>query len=219
MFDTLKKEFISVDKRLYFATFCIFIFLFIFLNQQFLITDELYYNNLGEQLSFERINQLLSFNKKWSWLSYVIIPIIYLIKFSLISLCLNTGTLLAGHKISFKKLFQLALIAETIFLLPMIIKFLWFTFIQTDYNLSDLQYFYPLSILNFFEAEILDTWFIYPLQLLNLFEVMYWLILAYGLSLVLNEPLNKGLGLVLSSYGTGLVLWLLFITFLSVNFS
>lgn len=109
------------------------------------------------------------------------------------------------------------MLAEIPFLLVPLIKLFWFLFVQTDYTFNDLQYFYPLSALQLFEVKSLATWQIYPLQLVNIFELVYWILLAYWLKRLLNITLTKGMELVVTSYGTGLLLWVVFITFLSLN--
>lgn len=219
MIKFLRDEISIFDKRIYFLFLVLAIAFITFITNEFLVNEELYYDAFSQQLSYERINEYFLFQQKWVWLAYIIIPVVYLIKFTLVAICLGTGLLLWGYKISFIKLFQIALIADSIFLIPALIKVFWFLFIQTDYTLTDLQYFYPLSILNLFDSGSLDIWFIYPLQLLNLFELLYWLVLAYGLYLILKESYDEMLKVVLSSYGFGLLLWAIFITFLNVSFS
>jgi hypothetical protein len=116
-------------------------------------------------------------------------------------------------------LFQIVLIAEFLFILPSLIKLIWFLFFETDYDLADLQTFYPLSLLNLIDTESIPQWSLYPIQLLNVFEVVYWCILAYGIALVAKERWPKMLGLVASSYGVGLFVWVVFITFITINLS
>lgn len=190
-----------------------------FIAQEFLVSDNMYYATLGEQVSYERIDEMLALQEKWEWVGYAFIPIIYLLKFSLIAMCLSVGVLLGNLKISFNKLFQIALIAEAVFLLPAFIKIIWFMLIKTDYGLEDLQYFYPLSLLSIFDVEKLAQWWIYPLQLLNFFELVYWFVLSYGLHMVLKKSVKDMLGVVLSTYGVGLLLWVVLVTFLTVNMS
>jgi len=54
---------------------------------------------------------------------------------------------------------------------------------------------------------------------LNLSEFLYFLVLAYGLKLALKQVYDKALNLVLSTYGIGLLIWMFFIVFLSINLS
>ena len=115
------------------------------------------------------MEDLLQLKDRWAWVNYAILPIIYLLKFTLITLWLLSGAILFGYKASFKKIFQIVLAAEFVWLVPSFITIIWFGFIDTDYSLLDVQYFKPLSLLNFFEAVEVESWLIFPLQSLNLF--------------------------------------------------
>lgn len=105
------------------------------------------------------------------------------------------------------------------FLLPILIKLLWFLFVQTDYTLHDLSMFYPLSLLNITGTENIPSYWLYPLQTLNLFEVAYWFLLAQGVSEATEQSFRQSFGLVMSSYGVGLVLWVILVMFLTITYS
>ena len=193
-----------------------------------LISDTLYFNTLADQLTYEQIEEFIARGKQWEWLSYVLIPLIYLIKFSLVALVLSLGLWLVTGRYEFKRLFGVAIVAESVFLLPIVIKIFWFLFVQTGYTLQDLQFFYPLSALNLFDYQSLEPWLVYPLQVLNVFEVAYWVVLAYGVSQAPRPPmgekiysldLNQAFGLVAASYGTGLVVWVAVMMFLTLSYS
>ena len=108
---------------------------------------------------------------------------------------------------------------KILFLLIIIVKTTWFYFFQTDFTLEDLQYFYPLSALNIIGYQGLEPWYIYPFQVINLFEVAYWFILSYLIGKELNETTEKGLSIVASSYGVGLLIWVVGVMFLTLNMS
>jgi hypothetical protein len=207
------------NKYLLFVFLCLTLFLINYLSANLILNDEIYFSYFAEQLSYNQIQSYLDKQLKYQWISYLVIPLIYLIKFVIVSLILLTGAIFYNIEISFKKLFQIALIAEFLFVIPSLIKLFWFLFIQTDFDLIDLQTFYPLSLLNLIDAESIPQWSLYPLQLLNVFEVFYWFILAYGLTLATQEKWQKMLGLVASSYGVGLFVWVVFITFITINLS
>lgn len=183
----------------------------------FLISDNLYYNTFAEQLASEKIEGIIEQSHKWAWVGYIFIPVIYCVKFLLVSLVLQTGFFFFERKVNFSIIFKAVMLSEIPFLIIPVIKIFWFSLIQTNYNLNDLQYFFPLSALQLFDVKSLSTWQIYPLQLFNVFELIYWVLLAYWLKKLLNISLNKSMEVVASSYGTGLVLWVVFITFLSLN--
>ena len=187
--------------------------------QYLLLYDELYFNALSEQMTFEQIETLIDQNHQWSWLSYIILSVLNFLKFTFVASCLSLGYYFGNNSWTYKPFFRVAIQAELVLLLPSVIKLLWFLFIQTDYNLNDLQVFYPLSILSLIGADSVASYLLYPLQLANLFELAYWLVLAYGVSQIINFSIARAFGLVASSYGSGLLIWVVFIMFLTVSLS
>ena len=197
-----------------------FLIILTYLNTKLLKIDELVLNSLAENLAQNQINETITFKEKWQWLSYALIPILLLIKISIISAILDLGCFFFGKKIKYKKLFNIVVKAEFIFLLVIVFKTAWFYFFQTDYSLEDLQYFYPLSALNLIGYEGLQPWFIYPFQVLNLFELAYWFILAYLIGKEINDTKStKGLQIVASSYGVSLLIWVVGVMFFTLNTS
>lgn len=209
----------GVNKALYFVFLCLSTILMTYAGRTLLISDDLYFEFYGDQLSYERIAEIVQMIQKWEWTSYVLIPIYYLVKIFLVGICVYIGAIVFAVDISFKKIFEMALVAEAIFLIPITLKLLWFVFFETTYTLSDFQTFYPLSILNLFDPELLEAWLIYPLQLLNIFEIAYLLIFAYGLSIAAQASYKSMIRLAACTYGTGLFIWALAIMFLTVTFS
>lgn len=181
--------------------------------------DELTINSLAEQFTYKQIQEVLDFQQKWQWLSYIISPLLLLLKISIIAAVLDIGCFFFDKEIKYKQLFGIVVQAEFVFLLVILFKTIWFYVFHQDYTLEDLQYFYPLSAINITGYNNLQTWFVYPLQVLNVFELAYWAILAYLLGKELNISTNKGLSIVASSYGVGLLIWVVTIMFLTLNMS
>lgn len=143
-----------------------------------------------------------------------------LIKTSLIASVLYIGTFFFSKiTVSFKQLWSILVNAEFIFLLVPVFKIAWFYFFQPNYKLEDIQYFYPLSVLNIIGYKGLEPWCIYPFQTLNLFELAYWLILAYYIGKFTQSNMDNGLKIALYSYGPALLLWVVTIMFFTLNFS
>lgn len=188
--------------------------------------NDLIYQSYSVKLTALQIKEIFVLQEKWNWLSYTIIPILLLIKSSLISSVLYIGTFFySKNKVTFKQLFNTVVKAEFIFLSVGVLKIVWFYFFQTSYTLEDLQYFFPLSALNIIGYKGLDAWFIYPLQVLNLFELAYWLLLAYFIGKLAftekdkGKPMDLGFKIVASSYGSALLLWVVVVMFFTLNYS
>lgn len=202
----------------YFYLFIGFSVLIMFAINYLFVSDDLYYLSFGEQLATERIEKMMEFSKKWQWLGYVFIPIVVLIRVSFTAICIYTGQFLANLKVRFRDLFKVALIADFVFLLAGLIKLVILIFFKEVSIFDDLQ-FQPLSLMQLFDKGSVDALFIYPFSLISVFELLYWLVLAWLLMGVVEKPFNSSLKTVASSYGTGLLLWVLFIMFLTVNLS
>lgn len=181
---------------------------------------ELYYNSLAEQLTNKQITKIFEFQDKWQWIVYVFVPIMLLIKTSLIASILYIGSYFFSKiPVSFKQLWSIVVKAEFMFLLVPVFKIIWFYYFRTNCKLEDIQYFYPLSALNIVGYKGLEAWFIYPFQTLNLFELAYWLILAYYIGKATQTNMDKGLKIVAYSYGPALLLWVVTIMFITLNYS
>lgn len=203
----------------WFAIICILYIAFALVGNYVLISDEMYFDLFGEQLAYERIVEMVETGKKWTWLGYAMLPIFILFKCFLVVCCLSVGALLANIATSIKDLFRIVIIAEIVFIIPSLVKIIWFGIFFTGYTLQDLQYFSPLSLLNFIDREKVDVWYVYPLQLVNVFELLYWVALTYGMMNVTQSGFLKMFRLVASSYGLGLLLWAVCLVFLTVSIS
>lgn len=208
-------------KRVYYYYVILIVLNFIFgmISNKLLSTNELLVDSLIEQFSIEQVQKLITFQEKWKWIGYAMLPVLLLIKTSIIAGILDAGCFFFSKEIKYKKLFHIVLKAEYVFLLVIIFKTTWFYFFQIDYNLEDLQYFYPLSALNIIGYDGLQPWFIYPFQVLNLFELAYWFFIAYLIGKELNENIDRGFSIVASSYGVSLLIWVVGVMFFTLNMS
>lgn len=203
-----------------FSIFSLLLFLLLLLNslfQRLFDVEGLLLSSLSEQFTAAQIEKILNFRDKWQWAGYVAMPVLLLLKISVVALLLDIGCFFFNKKLAYKQLFGMALKAEFIFLLVPVLKIVWFYFFKTDFTLEDLQLFYPLSALSITGYQGIDVWFIYPFQVLNLFEVVYWWFLAYQLDKALNEKEEKGINIVASGYGVGLFLWVAGVMFFTLN--
>lgn len=209
----------STKSLLVFILICGLYFLLSLMSDLLLFSDDLVYNYLSEKLPHKQIEDLTEIIQKRKWLAWGLIPIFLMKNFFLVAMCFSTGALLYGYESSFKKFFLVAIKSEFIFLIPIIIKLTWFSLIETDYDLIELQVFSPLSAINLVDMESIEPWYIYPLRLLNVFELLYWAVLAIQLQQIIGQSLTKSFVFVATTYGMGLLLWVLFVLFLTVSVS
>lgn len=182
--------------------------------------DLLFYTSLVEKISSHQIEIIINFQRKWEWVSYLLIPLLLLFKVILVTIVLYTGIYFNNRtEFTFKKVYDLVVKAEFLFLSVGIIKIFWFYFFQINYTLEDIQYFYPLSALTIFDYIELEPWLIYPLQTLNVFELVYIIILSYQIGTLTKTNADNGLKIVASSYIPALLLWVTIVMFFTLNFS
>ena len=179
----------------------------------------------GSQLAYERINAMFVLSRKWQCLGYAINPLVILLRVFYTSVFLYTGLFFADISTGFGKIFKIALLADFAFVLSGVAKLVILIFFKEVSTLHDLQ-FQPLSLMELFNQAAVDALFIYPLSLLNLFELGYFIALAWLLKELLNQEqpeitfgLGKSLQLVGVSYGSGLLLWVIIVMFITLNLS
>jgi len=208
----------SLYKNLFLFCFLVILsFAFQGITQKLILTKTIVSEYLQNQMSYDSVLKALEIGEKWAWVNYILIPVIYLIKFALISLWFLCGAILFGFKTNFTSIFKAVLEAEFVWLVPPLLLIVWFGLIDTSYTFNEVQYFAPLSLLSLFDASQLDNWLIYPLKSLNLFEVSYLLALALGIKNIMKKDYDSALKFTLPVYGSALVVWILFVTFLSIN--
>lgn len=196
----------------------LFSFLFSFSMNFLFISDGIYYQSFGEKLATDRIAKIIEQSQKWQWIGYVFIPIVVFIRVGFTATCLYSGLFVVELKVRFRDLFKVALLADFVFVAAGVAKLVILIFFKEVSMLEDLQ-FQPLSLMQLFDKGSVDALLVYPLSLLNAFEALYWLILAWLLTGMLEKPMGSALKTVAFSYGTGLLLWVLFVMFLTVNLS
>lgn len=211
----------SKNNYLLFFLLIVFNLIILFFTNYLLNTNDLLVNFYSEELAKDQLEQLLENQQKWAWIGYSILPLLILIRTSLVSLCLSIGLFLYDieNKIQFKQFFRIAVIGEFVLVFVGVFKSLYFYFIKIEYTLQDLQQFYPLSYINFLDVENLEPWLVYPLQTINLFEITYFFVLVYGMHKLLKNNYWKSFEITAASYGTGLLIWLGLVMFITLNIS
>jgi hypothetical protein len=184
-----------------------------------LYTDELVLEILLEKFPNKNVEEFSASYKNRQWIFTFIIPIIIFIKCNLIATCLTTGAFIGNYKIDYRKYLGIAVIGEFAFLIPILIKFLWFLLIQINFDYYDLRNFTTFSLYDLLSENGLEFWYAYPLKLLNVFEILYIIILSFQISNYLSLTFPQSVIFVLSTYVAGLCLWMLFISFIVLSIS
>lgn len=181
-------------------------------------TDDLIYDSFSNKFTQNQLNDLIELKNKWKFWGYFSIPFILLFKITIISATIDAGLFFFNEKVKFTKIWNIVVKAEYIFLLVIVVKTIWFLILDSNYDIYDLETFYPFSAINIIGHRNIDSWFIYPLQLLNLFELAYWIVLGYLLNKEISHKNNdQGLKIIAYSYGLSLFLWTGMIMFFYLN--
>ncbi|MCG8379758.1 MAG: sulfate ABC transporter permease, partial [Proteobacteria bacterium] len=141
-------------------------------------------------------------------LQYLTIPFFLAWKYTLSAFLLWIGCFMFGYRIHYSDLWRWVMFSELVFLIPEFLKFLWFLMTSGDPNYHDLVAFYPLSLMNLVDYELVDKKFHYPLKALNVFEIVYWFVLVIGIFYLSRKKWIISVYIVGSSYVLFFILWL-----------
>ena len=150
------------SKTLFFIiTICLIINNY-FVNK-FIYNDDILIDAMDDQLSIDRITTIVSLINKLKWTGYCIIPVILLLKIYVISFCIEIGAIFRGYKLSVREIFHVVLFAEAAMLAGQVMRTVIIYFSEYD-SIDEIHYYYPLSLLAFFNPANIKQWMIYPLQ-------------------------------------------------------
>jgi len=182
---------------------------------KYVFTDDFYISSLEGKRSFESINSFITKERDMQWVNYPISILIVLVPTLLVAFCLNIGAVLNNQKVSFLRLFGIALKAQLIFALNYLIAISLKAANMVTFSFASVNNNYSFqSLLHFFDNKNLPYWLLYPLQCVNVAEAVHILFLALGFSLLLKQRYGKSLLFVLLWYGMGLLFWIVFTVFL-----
>ena len=200
---TAHNSFYETDKRLAFLLLCLLTFLLLYTKKTFIESETAVFEFLQDRPEG-------SFLQIFTAVQYLTIPLVYLWKFTVISFVIWVGCFMFGYKVSYGNCWSIALVSEFVFLIPELIKIIWFLFVDTDPGYDTVLCFYPLAAINLFDGGLVQKRFAYPLKALNLFEVLYWVALTYGVHTFAKKKLATAAYIVASSYVLAFLLWLAF---------
>ncbi|MDH5475752.1 MAG: hypothetical protein OEX22_08695 [Cyclobacteriaceae bacterium] len=194
---------LDYDKKIYFLFLCIITFLLLYIKKEFIESEIAAFEVLQEKGEMGVFNVI-------STLQYIGIPIVYVVKFTITAFVIWVGCFMFGYKLTYTQLWGIAVVAESIFIVPEFLKIGYFFFFVGDPDYFDLRAFYPFSLLQLFDYSSLPDKWIYPLKSFNIFEIMYWFILVYAIRYHSNKKLKISYYIVYSSYVLFFLLWLVF---------
>jgi hypothetical protein len=197
------KSFFAADKRLLFLLLCLITLLLLYVKITLIENETAAFEFLQDRPE----GMIL---KAISTVKYLSIPLVYLWKFTVIAFVIWVGCFMFGYRVTYTQCWGVVIGAEYIFLVPEILKILWFIAVETDPTYNDISAFYPFSLIHLVDFDALDKRWAYPLRALNIFEIVYWFLLVEGIHHYARKDKKYVWIIVACSYVLIFFLWLLF---------
>jgi len=141
-------------------------------------------------------------------LQYLTIPLYYGYVFTVTSFIIWVGSFMFGYRVTYTECWKVVMVANTVFLIPELIKIIHFLGMPEDITLNQIRAYYPLSLMSMTDySQVPDRW-MYPLKALNIFELLYWILLVNGMHVAAGKKRNIATYIVLSSYVLFFFIWL-----------
>jgi hypothetical protein len=183
-------------------------FLIIYIANRYILTVN-FYDKSGDAVSEFPDQKDRIYENLQQWI-YISSAIYILLKLFFITLILYTALYFFNYPVVFSAVFYVVVWSEFIFFVPALIKVVYFYFVYPDATLMEWHRFYVLSALSLFSSAPAD--WTYALQTLNVFEVLYWFLLAAGISRISKLSFDRSMQIVLAAYLPALVVWVSLVT-------
>ncbi|MBY5957786.1 hypothetical protein KUV50_06575 [Membranicola marinus] len=187
-----------------------------YIQNELILTDQLYINTWSEQMTVDRIREVLAWQDQWKGMGYLVVIIFVFAKMFLTTICLNIGAFLMDYKIGFGQIWRIVVNATAVFAIGKLIYIGYFASIDLQ-TIDDVVKADLFSMLGVIGYDQVPQWAVFALGSLNLLELAYWIILSLGMMLLLKVKWPKAFGFVAMTYGVGLWIWILTGTFLMIN--
>jgi hypothetical protein len=197
------KSFFAADKRLLFILLCLLTLLLLYVKITLIENETAAFEFLQDRPEGMVLRVI-------STIKFLSVPLVYLWKFTVIAFVVWIGCFMFGYRVTYGQCWGVVIGAEYIFLVPEILKILWFMFVKTDPTYNDISGFYPLSLMHFVDYDMIDKRWAYPLRALNVFEIVYWFLLVEGIQHYARKDKKYVWIIVACSYILIFFLWLLF---------
>ena len=197
------KSIFATDKKLLFVLLCLSTLFLLYVKKSFIENETAAFEFLQDRPE-GMVLQIIS------TLQFISIPLVYLWKFTVIAFVIWVGCFMYGYRVTYWQCWGVVIGAEFIFLIPEVLKILYFFVIETDPSYWDIGSFYPFSLMHFFDYYAIDKKWAYPLRALNLFEIGYWFLLVSGIHHYARKSKKYVWYIVASSYILIFFLWLWF---------
>lgn len=180
-----------------------------FLQQEFVLLPEL--RNL-DIVGEDTRAQLLERYQKMRWLTFLLAPVLLLLRLTLVTACLFIGGFFSqgmdGKK--FKGWWGVALVAQAVMLMYSI----FLCVCNMAFGADKASEITTYSSLLFLGGESLEPWVRMPLAAVNVFEILYWVVMSLMVARLCGTSFRKSFKFVMSTYGVGYLFYIALLMFL-----
>lgn len=185
-----------------------------FMQQEFVLMPELQSLDLvGDEVRAKMLEEW----QKWRWVSFIVAPVVLLLRLSLVSLCMFVGSFffasMTGWK--YKDWWTVAVKSQSVMILYSIILCVVNVAAGSNEALELTKY----TSLMFLGTDNMEQWLKLPLSALNIFEVIYWSVMSKFVSIRTGNKFCVSFRFVLSSYGAGYLFYIVLLMFLLLYLS
>lgn len=183
----------------------------LFLFSHFVWSTDVYELNYKSDTGFE---DYLGMVRMIDLLRYVLSPLyIFIISFIILSV-LKIGLIIYDIKLNEKLLFKGIILGTFILSLPLWVKAVWFVLVREDYSMDEVKFFYPMSLLYFFDPTEIHFNITKALGRINIYHLAFMVFMASFIKQYTDIKWHRSFTIVIYTYGLGLVfLQLLIILF------
>jgi hypothetical protein len=205
---------------LHFAIIVSFYLFIAFVTNEFIMTEAFMFNSLFGQIPEQYIGDYIDFQKKWEWVSYLIFPVILLLKWTFIAAFIAMGAVFMGYNLSFRLIFKGIMSCEWLFVLHGIVNLTILLFSDTN-SLADIErlnFVGKLSIGYLIDSQKNIVWLSQSLTALNIVQFIYVFLVSYAMWVISNTAFKTNLFLVIRSYIPALFIWIVLLIYISVSY-
>lgn len=180
-----------------------------FLQQEFVLLPELQnLDIIGEDAKV----QLLERYQRMRWLSFLLVPLLLLLRLSLVTLCLFIGGFffaeMSGKR--FGDWWGVATVAQAVMLTYSVILCI----VNLSAGANKAMELTKYTSLLFLGGENMEQWVRLPLSAVNIFEILYWTVMSLLVGKLCGTKFGKSFKFVMSTYGVGYLFYIALLMFL-----
>jgi hypothetical protein len=204
MFETEIKKLIEKPMWVVFMVSWVFYLAGLVMFSHFVWSEDIY--SSGQNNAGKDFENYIDFIRRIDNVRYLLSPFFIALYAFCTWLLIQIGIKGANQTIQGRNLFKIVLLGLLILSLPLWIKSVYFVLIVGEYAPDQVKYFYPLSVLYFFNPEEFSMKVVKALGRLNLFQFAYMLFISWCVKFFVSLPIKRIFFIVLLTYGFAFIL-------------